>query len=100
MKTDQASPPEELPGGLSEEDEDEHEDDPPNPVRYLREVGFQSHQVGGFQFPRLVSFQFPSLVCFYSVILSPNGWVFIFIEVISHQIGGYATVCVPQVEGI
>ena len=87
MKTDQASPPEELPGRLSEEDEGEHEDDPPNPIRYLREVGFQSHQVGGFVFNLTSN-------------LSPNWWVFIFKEVISHQIGGYATVCVSQVEGV
>ena len=56
MKTDQASSPEELPGGLSEEDEDEHEDDPPNPVRYLSEVGFQSDQVGGFAISKIGEF--------------------------------------------
>ena len=56
MKTDQASSPEELPGRLSEEDEDEHKDDPPNPVRYLSEVGFQSDQVGGFAISKIGEF--------------------------------------------
>ena len=56
MKTDQASSPEELPGRLSEEDEGKHEDDPPNPVRYLREVGFQSHQVCGFAISKIGGF--------------------------------------------
>ena len=84
MKTDQASPPEELPGGLSEEDEDEHEDDPSNPVRYLREVGFQSHQVGrfaiskigGFSISKFSVFLFTKLVGFHfhRSNLSPNWW--------------------------
>ena len=69
MKTDQASSPEELPGRLSEEDEDEHKDDPPNPVRYLSEVGFQSDQVGGFAISKIGEFSISK----FSVFLSDPG---------------------------
>ena len=37
--TNQAFSLEELPGRLSEEDEGKHEEDPPNPIGYLRREG-------------------------------------------------------------
>ena len=90
-ETDQASSPEELPGRLSEEDEGKHEEDPSNPICYLRQESFATEVMAGRVCPRFIDFQFCIFFYFFFLHLQ---------DVITHQVGGYASVCVTQVEGV